>query len=188
MTLLTLLTYIAIVAFGLTIFMTLVLKIGKSYLMSYLQNFAGILFIFSGWVKAVDPLGTAFKMEDYFAEFEATFSGTAANFIAPLFPFLSAYSIAFAIFMIILEIVLGIMLIIGDRPKWTSWVFFLLLIFFAFLTGFTFLTGYVPMDQNFFSFSTWGEYKVSNMRVTDVVVSAILLNWNQEFRFIKIYF
>lgn len=79
--------------------------------------------MFSGWVKAVDPMGTAFKMEDYFAEFESTFSETAMSFVAPLFPLLSQYSLAFAIFMIIFEIVLGIMLILGDRPKWTSWLF-----------------------------------------------------------------
>ncbi|MCZ2100169.1 MAG: hypothetical protein LC107_01365 [Chitinophagales bacterium] len=167
MTIVTLMTYIAIVALGLTLYMTLVKKVHKSGLMTFAQNFAGVLFIFSGWVKAVDPMGTAIKMQDYFAEFEATFAGTAFNFIAPLFPLLSEYALAFAIFMIILEIILGIMLIIGDRPKLTAWLFFLIVLFFTALTGFTFLTGYVPVDQNFFSFSAWTDFKASNMRVTD---------------------
>ncbi len=167
MTIVTLMFYIGLAALALTLVMTLVYKVQKSWLMTYLQNFTGILFLFSGWVKAVDPLGTAFKMEDYFAEFQATFADTSMSFIAPLFPFLSGYSIAFAIFMIIFEIILGIMLIIGDRPKLTAWLFFLLVVFFTVLTGFTFLTGYVPMDQNFFSFSAWTEYKATNMRVTD---------------------
>jgi uncharacterized membrane protein YphA (DoxX/SURF4 family) len=135
--------------------------------MSYTQNFAGLLFLFSGWVKAVDPLGTAFKMEDYFAEFFVTFSGTSMSFLAPLFPFLSGYSTIFAIFMIVFEIVLGLMLILGDRPKLTAWLFFLLVLFFTALTGFTFLTGFVPGDQNFFSFSEWTAYDAKNMRVTD---------------------
>lgn len=167
MTIVTLMFYIGLAALALTLVMTLAYKVQKSWLMTYLQNFTGILFLFSGWVKAVDPLGTAFKMEDYFAEFYATFADTSMSFIAPMFPFFSEYSTAFAIFMIIFEIILGIMLIIGDRPKLTAWLFFLLVVFFTVLTGFTFLTGYVPMDQNFFSFSAWGEYKATNMRVTD---------------------
>lgn len=167
MTIITLMLYIGIAALILTLIMVYVSKIHKSVLMTFAQNFAGILFVFSGWVKAVDPMGTAIKMQDYFAEFEVTFSDTALNFIAPLFPLLSGYSLAFAIFMIILEIVLGIMLIMGDRPKLTSWLFFLIVVFFTCLTGFTFLTGYVPTDQNFFTFSAWSEFKATNMRVTD---------------------
>ena len=42
------------------------LKKQKNWIMSYAQNFCGAFFIFSGAVKAVDPLGTAYKMEQYF--------------------------------------------------------------------------------------------------------------------------
>lgn len=167
MTLLTLISYIGVVAVLMTLISGLVLKINKSWPVSFLQNFCGALFIFSGWVKAVDPLGTAFKMEDYFAEFYSTFSGTALNFISPVFPFLSGYSTAFAVFMIIFEIILGIMLIIGIRPKLTAWAFLILVLFFTVLTGFTFMTGYVPQGVNFFEFSKWTAYKTTNMRVTD---------------------
>jgi uncharacterized membrane protein YphA (DoxX/SURF4 family) len=166
MTLFTLMTWIGVVALLISAVM-IYFKRQKSILTTYVQNFCGVLFIFSGWVKAVDPMGTAIKMEDYFAEFYTTFSETAISFVAPLFPLLSSYSLWFAIFMIILEIVLGIMLILGDRPKTTSWLFFLIILFFLFLTGFTFLTGYVPLDQNFFTFSAWTDFKASNMRVTD---------------------
>lgn len=139
----------------------------KSWLLTYLQNFCGALFVFSGLVKAVDPLGTAFKMEQYFAEFESTFADTWMSFIAPIFPWLSNYSAGFSVFMIVLEIVLGIMLILGSRSKLTSWLFLAIVGFFTFLTGFTYLTGYVPGDVNFFSFGQWGEYVETNMKVTD---------------------
>jgi len=167
MTLITLLIYIAIAAVGLSLFLILGLKVYKSILMTYIQSFCGLLLIFSGWVKAVDPLGTAIKMQDYFAEFTVTFESSGFSFLAPLFPMLSNHSTAFALIMIIFEIILGVMLIIGAKPKLTAWLFLILMIFFTILTGFTFLTGYVPSDANFFSFSQWSLYNESNMRVTD---------------------
>ena len=39
----------------------------RSSRMTFLQHFTGVLFIISGLVKAVDPMGTAFKMEQYFS-------------------------------------------------------------------------------------------------------------------------
>jgi hypothetical protein len=80
---------------------------------------------------------------------------------------LSSISLLFSIVMIVLEIVVGVMLILGHKSKLTSWIFLLLILFFTVLTGFTFLTGYVPSDVNFFAFSKWGPYSVTNMRVTD---------------------
>lgn len=163
-TILSLITAAAVVLTGITYF---VLKHKDSLLLSFLQNWAGALFLFSGYVKAVDPLGTAYKMEQYFAEFESTFSETAIGFIAPIFPFLAGYSVGFSMFMIILEIVLGLALIIGFRPKLTAWLFWLIVVFFTILTGFTFLTGYVPSGVNFFSFGSWVPFAESNMKVTD---------------------
>ncbi|MEM1318821.1 MAG: hypothetical protein AAGG75_01125 [Bacteroidota bacterium] len=158
--------YVGIFALLMTIVVAQ-LKQVKSYPVSYLQNFAGGLFIFSGWVKAIDPLGTAYKMEQYFGEFESTFEGTWMSFLAPMFPALAEYAILFSVFMIVFEIVLGVMLLMGARPKLTAWAFLLLVGFFTFLTGFTYLTGYVPQDVNFFEFSNWGPYVKTNMKVTD---------------------
>ncbi|NNE14998.1 MAG: DoxX family membrane protein, partial [Saprospiraceae bacterium] len=154
-TLPTLLTNIGIVAIIITLIVGFVMKGHKSWLMTFLQNYCGVLFIFSGWVKAVDPLGTAYKMEQYFDEFYTTFEPTWFGFIAPIFPVFSKYAIWFSVFMIIFEIVLGIMLLIGAKPKITSWAFLILVAFFTVLTGFTYLTGYVPGDANFFQFGSW---------------------------------
>ncbi len=161
------LIYIGIVAIILTFIIGLTQKGQKNWLMTLFQNFCGVLFIFSGWVKAVDPLGTAYKMEQYFAEFDKLFEPTWFAFLSPLFPLLSEYSVGFSVFMIILEIALGIMLIMGMRPKLTAWVFLGLVVFFTILTGFTFLTGFVPDGVNFFSFGSWVAYDELNMKVTD---------------------
>lgn len=136
---------VAVVALVLTILIAAFTKKRvKNLLISYLQCFTGSLFIFSGVVKAIDPLGTAYKMEQYFAEFETLFQGTWFSFVSPMFPFLSEYSIGFSVGVIIFEILLGLMLLLGTSPKFTSWAFFLLVAFFTVLTGFTYLTGYVP--------------------------------------------
>lgn len=163
-TIISLITAAAIVLTGLTYF---VLKHKDSLLISFLQNWTGTLFLFSGYVKAVDPLGTAYKMEQYFAEFESIFTDTALSFLAPMFPAMAEYSVSFSVFMIVLEIVLGLALIIGFRPKLTAWLFWLIVVFFTVLTGFTFLTGYVPSGVNFFSFGEWEAFADSNMKVTD---------------------
>jgi uncharacterized membrane protein YphA (DoxX/SURF4 family) len=167
MTLTTLLFRIGLAAVIMTLLTGLVFKKHKSWLMTFMQHFCGALFLFSGWVKAVDPLGTAYKMEQYFGEFESTFADTAMGFIAPIFPFFNEYAIAFSVGMIIFEIILGLMLIFGSKPKLTAWLFFGLVVFFTILTGFTYLTGYVPQGVNFFEFGNWGAYKETNMKVTD---------------------
>ncbi len=162
----TLIMYFAVVGAILSALFYL-LKWHKNIGMTFLQNFCGVWFIFSGFVKAVDPIGTQYKMEQYFAEFETTFAGSGMKFLAPMFPVMSKYALAIAIFTILLEVILGVMLIFGVKNKWTAWLFFLLMLFFTILTGFTYLTGHVPQGVNFFEFSKWGPYVKTNMKVTD---------------------
>lgn len=158
----------ALIAAALT-FVTHRLRRTQNVLVSFLQYFCGVWFIFSGAVKAIDPIGTAYKMEDYFTAFESTFSGLQNVFagLAPLFPALAQYSAGFSIVMIVLEIALGLMLVLGYLRSLTAWLFFLVLLFFTFLTGFTYLTGFVPPEANFFDFAKWGPYVKTQMRVTD---------------------
>ncbi|MEP7266356.1 MAG: hypothetical protein ABI844_01930 [Saprospiraceae bacterium] len=151
----------------------------------YLQNFVGVWFIFSGMVKAIDPMGTAFKMEQYFAAFQQTFEPTWLKFVNPIFPVLANYAVSFSIAMIILELVLGVALIIGYAPKWINKIFFLLLIFFTLLTGFTYLTGYVPSDKNFFDFTSWGAYDKGQMRVSDCGCFGDFLKLDPKISFFK---
>jgi len=162
MTLTTLLLSVGATALILTLLVEFVFKKRTSWVTSYLQNFAGALFIFSGWVKAIDPLGTSYKLEQYFDEFAYHFT-----WIKGIFPVLSDYALPFSVIFIVLELLLGVMLIIGARPKLTSWLFLFIVGFFTVLTGFTHLTGYVPRDASFFEFAKWGEFLESNRKVTD---------------------
>ncbi|WMJ71675.1 DoxX family protein [Cytophagaceae bacterium ABcell3] len=86
----------------------------------------GIIFIFSGLVKLNDPWGTAYKLEEYFEVFAQDFT--------PFFYNLIPYALAFAFFVIVLEVVLGFAALIGYRLKWTLGALLGLVVFFTFLT------------------------------------------------------
>lgn len=84
--------------------------------------FVGILFLISGFVKLNDPLGFAYKLQEYF--------GTDVLNL----PFLEPYALIIAIMVVVFEVVLGIFLLIGYLPKFTVWSLLLMIIFFTFLT------------------------------------------------------
>ena len=95
----------------------------------------GALFIFSGLVKAIDPLGLAYKMQEFFEVWAAD------GYFKSLMYWLNNYATAFSIFMITLEVVLGVALLIGWQKKLTTWLLFLLTLFFTFLTTFVLFSG-----------------------------------------------
>ena len=89
------------------------------------RYFVGVLFIFSGLIKLNDPIGFSFKLEEYFGP-------TVFNL-----DFLIPIVLPMAIFIVILEVVLGIFLIIGLNKKFTLWSLLLMIIFFTFLTWYS---------------------------------------------------
>jgi uncharacterized membrane protein YphA (DoxX/SURF4 family) len=95
----------------------------------------GVLFIFSGLVKAIDPRGLAYKMEEFFEAW--SHSGILPKFMA----LLSEYSLSFSIIMITLEVVVGVALLIGFQKKFTTWILLLLILFFTFLTSYVLFSG-----------------------------------------------
>ena len=127
----------------------------------------GVFFLVSGFVKAVDPLGTAYKMEEYFENFYYAFDDSPMSGIAPLFTEMAEYAVIISVLMIVFEMMLGGMLILGSKPKFTAWSFFLLMLAFTIMTGFTYLNGYVPEGVNFFEFGKWGKFAEAQMKVTD---------------------
>ena len=87
----------------------------------------GILFIFSGLIKANDPLGLSYKMQEFFDVLGLSF--------------FSDYTLFFSIAMNVLEIVTGIALLIKYPYKKTLWVLLALIVFFTFLTGYALFSG-----------------------------------------------
>ena len=95
----------------------------------------GLLFIFSGLVKAIDPLGLAYKMQEFFEVWGQS------NALKPMMNALDSYAISFSIIMITLEVVVGLALLLGWQKRLTVWILLLLMLFFTFLTSFVLFTG-----------------------------------------------
>ncbi len=86
------------------------------------QVFVGILFIVSGLIKLNDPIGFSFKLQDYFAPEVLNLD------------FLSPYALILAVIVVMVEVVLGVMLLIGYAKKLTLWSLMIMIVFFTFLT------------------------------------------------------
>ncbi|MFD0993348.1 DoxX family protein [Tenacibaculum geojense] len=86
----------------------------------------GLLFIYSGFVKLVDPIGSQYKFEEYF-------SADVLNL-----EFLIPVALAFSVLLIVTELVLGVMLLVGYKPKFTVWSLFGLNLIFLFLTWYSY--------------------------------------------------
>lgn len=80
----------------------------------------GLTFVFSGFVKLVDPYGTAYKIEDYFSAFGLT----SFNFISMPLSFLQSA----------IEFIMGVFLLLGIYRKINSRLLLLVMIFMTGLT------------------------------------------------------
>ncbi len=92
------------------------------YLVWISRIFVGILFIISGLIKLNDPVGFSFKLEEYFSQGVLDL------------PFLMPMALGISIFVVIVEVLLGVLLLIGFKPKFTVWSLLLMIVFFTFLT------------------------------------------------------
>lgn len=92
----------------------------KNGLVWFCRIAVGLLFIFSGLIKANDPLGFSYKLEEYFEVFHMTW--------------LNGFALSMAIILCALEMILGFALLVGARAVKVVWGLLLLIIFFAFLT------------------------------------------------------
>jgi uncharacterized membrane protein YphA (DoxX/SURF4 family) len=92
--------------------------------MKYIRNISrvliGVVFIFSGFVKGIDPLGSTYKFGDYFTAF-------GLEQLEPLaFPL--------AIILSTFEFIVGVALIFNIKTKINSWIVLIFMSFFTLLT------------------------------------------------------
>jgi uncharacterized membrane protein YphA (DoxX/SURF4 family) len=104
----------------------------------------GILFIVSGLVKANDPLGLSYKMQEFFEVWNGSLASSsffAKKFFIQSFNFLNEHSLSLSLIMITLEIMAGVALLIGWRKKAVLSLLFILIVFFTFLTAYAYWSG-----------------------------------------------
>jgi len=104
--------------------------------------FVGLVFIFSSFVKGVDPLGTAFKITDYLTAWQ--FGGLSFEWLEPAAPFLS-------MLLITLEFLVGVMLLTGSFRRFTAWLLALMMLFF------TCTTLYVAISNKVYDCGCFGD-------------------------------
>ncbi|GAB3646693.1 DoxX family protein [Echinicola sediminis] len=98
----------------------------KKIILNLFRFIVGGLFVFSGLIKVNDPVGTSIKMQEYFEVF--------AHDISPFFEVFKDLALPISIFLIVLEVALGVMLLINYKTKLTINLLVLLIVFFTFLT------------------------------------------------------
>lgn len=125
----------------------------------------GILFIFSGLVKANDPLGLSYKMQEFLE-------------LWGLHKFHS-WTLLMSVLMNAFEIIAGFALLLGWRIRLFSWLLLLLIVFFTFLTGYTYITG-TPKNCGCFGDCLPITSKTSFLK--DVVLTILIgfLFWKQN--------
>jgi len=125
-------TAMAVAAAGIFVFS------GRLMMSNVARVLVGSIFIVSGLVKANDPIGFSYKLEEYFED------GALAYRIKELFgmpgfslEFLISSALTLSVIICVIEIVLGVLLIIGGKIKLVTWVSVIMMMFFTFLTWHT---------------------------------------------------
>ena len=96
-------------------------------LLAIVRVVVGLLFIFSGLIKANDPLGLSYKMQEFFDVWG--WHGW------------TDYTLPLSVILIAFEIIAGVAVLLGWQFKIFSWLLLLLIICFSFLTGYAVLSG-----------------------------------------------
>lgn len=77
----------------------------------------GVVFVFSGFVKAIDPLGFSYKIQEYFVAFDMYW--------------LADIAVPMAIIMSGIEFIVGVTILLGVKMNISAWVALLFMVFFT---------------------------------------------------------
>lgn len=116
----------------------LIILKGRLMMATVSRILAGNVLIVSGLIKANDPVGFSYKLEEYFQDGALAYR-IKEWFGAPGFSleFLIDSALSIGIIICVLEIVLGVLLLLGGKMKWTANILLLIMLFFTFLTWHT---------------------------------------------------
>ncbi len=135
-------------------------------MVEFTRLLVGATFLFSGFVKAIDPSGFAYKIEDYLIAFQ----------LVELFPLAQPA----ALLMVVAEFALGVMLLLGVYRKWTLRLIGLFMLFYTPLTLWIALTNPVEDCGCFgdaFIISNWQTFYKNLLLLLGTLF--LLLNWRK---------
>ena len=144
------------------------MKRSKTIIAAICRTLLGVVFVFSGAVKAIDPFGTVYKIEDYLKAF--------GGFFTELLPLAEVA----AVVLILLEVVLGVCMVLNVRTQWTSW---LALAFYAMMTP---LTLYIAINNPVSDCGCFGDalvltnWQTFGKNVVLLIMSLVLLRWRRH--------
>ena len=132
------------------------------------RSLLGVVFIFSGVVKAIDPLGTVYKIEDYLKAF--------GGFFTDLLPMAEVAAWG----LIILELLLGVCMLLNVRTQWTAWIS---LLFYCVMTP---LTLYIALTNPVSDCGCFGDAVVLTnwqtfwKNLVLIILAILLMTWNKH--------
>lgn len=92
----------------------------NGFIRNFSRHLVGVVFIFSGFVKGVDPLGTAYRIEDYFVAYGMEWA--------------MGLALVLSILLSTAEFVIGLALVTGMKMRVTSWFLLVMMLFFTAVT------------------------------------------------------
>ncbi|TMI62844.1 MAG: DoxX family protein [Bacteroidetes bacterium] len=143
--------------------------------------FVGVLFIFSGLIKANDPHGLGYKMQEFFEVWNEGLAGSSfflKGFFISVFDFFHEHALLLAVIMIALEIIAGFAVIIGWQMRFFSWLLLLMIVFFTFLTGYAWLATKADGSPKFTNCGCFGDCLPITPDISftkDVILTVLIL-------------
>lgn len=131
----------------------------------------GLTFIFSGFVKGIDPMGTMYKIQDYFFAYNLDWAIPSAIYLSFL--------------LVTIEFSIGIFLLLNLRIKQTSWALLVMMVFFTIVTFFDALYNPVPDCGCFgeaIKLSNWGTF----YKNVFLLVPTLIIFFSHKYRKITI--
>lgn len=128
----------------------------------------GVVFIFSGFVKGIDPLGTAYRFEDYFVAWDT-------QFMMPL-------ALVLSVLLCTMEFVLGVVILLNLKPKIGAWILLGVMTFFTLLTLNDAIYNPVPDCGCFGDAIKLTNWQTFYKNVILMVFTIILFTWRNKTR------
>lgn len=139
--------------------------------------FVGLVFLFSSFVKGVDPMGTSFKIQEYM---------TAWSLGSLSFEWALPFATLLAMALVTVEFTIGVLLITNAHRKLTAWLLMLMMVFFTVTTLYDAITNKVTdcgCFGDFIKLTNWQTFAKNVVLMVPTVIIFLCRRWHCHRRF-----